>query len=609
MISSSSVDSTASISLPTSIITASGSPTIPNFISTQVPSSSYISLVSTAAFASTSSSSSIGAIPATSTTLASKPVLTRPQIAGVATAGAATAVIAIGIFAFFFCCRRRRKNRDSNSSFGQDQLPDIRQSLPSFLVPAINSSVASRQQVAEAPPKAQRFLGVPSRYNEQTWGTYNNAVNPVDIGVGTAPGSGHSTQSSQETPPHSAASYRTTSRLLPDKPTISSLYPAPLNPHSSRRPESAVARSAEGGGIRLIAPEPPPKPEKTFQPKNPVQADPFIDHSNDPRARMYAKERAAKHTQLPLILTAGGEKFGDSSRTLPADSQLSEPPPVHEYQFPRWEGALPLSTTLPNKIQRKPLSQATDTAENPPHSANSSFDPYASSHIRSFRSGSLARRSKGVRPETYLTMGSDTSFEDDCDEADEPPRPNPTLSPVVEQDTPRIRSPISNIRYPPIPGAAASSIQRRQSPPSPTRRPPTRRPNLPPAAPNTRVRQPGHVSFRSPLPQYSNMRQVARPPYQQIAPPRVTSTMIDSRGWQRQQQQYPNDGNTESAKWKILCGPGGQDDLVINLGSAYTGVGAGVGAGAGASNGEGGGGGGGGGGGVAAPLSQSRRGA
>ena len=85
--------------------------------------------------------------------------------------------------------------------------------------------------------------------------------------------------------------------------------------------------------------------------------------------------------------------------------------------------------------------------------------------------------------------------------------------------------------------------------------------------------------------------------------------MIDSRGWQRQQQQYPNDGNTESAKWKILCGPGGQDDLVINLGSAYTGVGAGVGAGAGASNGEGGGGGGGGGGGVAAPLSQSRRGA
>ena len=561
MFPSSSDHSSTFQSIPTSIITASGSPTIPHLISTDIPSGSLIPSASTTAFAAiSSSSSSHGAIPAASVTSPSKSILTRPQIAGVATAGAATAAIAIAILAFFFCCRKRRKNRDSNSSFGQDQLPDMSQFPPSALAPTVKNSEVSRQQVSEAPPKAQQVLGVPSRYNEQTWDAYNDATNPVDGTVGAVPRSGHSTQSSQETPPPSATSYRTTSRLLPDKPTISSLYPAPLNP-----------------GIRLVAPEPPPKPQKTFQPKISYQPDPFIDHSNDPRARMYAMERSARHAQLPLVLTAGREQDGGSSRTLPSNSQISEPPPVHSYHGPRWEGALPLSTSVPHDIQRKPLPQNLDISENPRNSTHSSFDPYAGTYVQSARSGSLARRSKGVRPATYLTMGSDTSFEDDCDEADEPSKPNRALSPVVEQDTPRIRSPISNIRYPPIPGAEVSAIQRRQSPPSPTRRP-TRRPNIPPAAQNTRVR---HVDFRLPPQQNFGMR----PTTQAQGPPGPTTTraanpqdprrapaasMNDPR---TRQQQYPVvEGNTESAKWKILCGPPRQDDLIINLGSAYTGA-------------------------------------
>jgi hypothetical protein len=322
------------------------------------------------------------------------------------------------------------------------------------------------------PPKAQRVLGVPMP-GQNRWSLERKDVRPEDIGVAYTPAVRPNYV--QDASPVSIASNGTTSRLLPEKPAYQP-YNALFNlpPTGPARP-ARPARPLETGRVL--------RPPVTFTPGSPLRvangtpsphqgsrqldpldtsqaamqfnpramttlSDPFF---TPPRAQMYAMERDSPRARPPRLLVPG-------KAPLLNNSWSRTPTPQQQQQQPeKWTPPPTFTLTTP------PM------ARTPPGKANVA-SPSTLSPPAATKPLPLKPRPR-PRPVTHLTSGSDTSFEDDDGQAslsDFPIVPN--LSPVIESPTRKAPQsqygPLSAIRYPAVPGKAASPL--RAPIPSPT---------------------------------------------------------------------------------------------------------------------------------------------
>ena len=554
-ISSPDSPSTPLSSMPTGLLTATGSPSI---VTTDMPISFTGWVPSPPASTSISNTPTTLSLGSTLTAAAAsslttpQPMLTTAQIAGVAVAGSATAAVAFGLLFFLFCVKKKQENkRNSGYSFGNDQpVVEILHELSSGDEVVAAGPDRSGLQHNTAQTKALRFLGVPTTSKDKAWGHTRQGSESEDIGVAIAP-----ENITHEVSPISVASYRTTSRLLPEKPNYS-LLPSPFQQKPPPRPERPAMLFIDNPELRVVPPEktagqvwqPMERNEAAIQPSyNPGRkppSDPFTNNSDDPRAMMYAMERRrASRAQLPRIITPNSQPVQQASRTVqptrwnpqPAPSYL--PPPRRDIM----KAAMPLPPVQRTTSQLKPISEVVSPIVYPGSFSHTAFDPYAGSQSQLSKYGPYRSKSGGRRPLTHYTSGSDTSFEDDWDEDDEVPPLPIGLSPVQESQSPT-RTPLSLVRYPNIP--PSSTPKHLSSPQSPTHKPQSRL-------------QPQTVPVRAPIPRdFRGSAPLLGPPKSLDKNKQLPHRPFSPQGPVELEAGPDPRTNPNSAKYKILCSPG-----------------------------------------------------
>ena len=493
-----------------------------------------------------------------------KSTLTTPQIAGIAVSAGTFAVAGFGLLIFLFYFKRRRSHkRDSGSSFGGDHILVANRGSPIVRAPNDRNMETGLHQRMVVSSKAQQFLGVPVGANDRGWSISRDRLQPQDIGVTVTPDVHR--EIALQASPASIASYRTTSRLLPEKPTYK-LFPSPVQagPSQSSNPRAAHFVAGAGRKVSLTSHPSTDLPQRSRRPldtsrraiQGPYDAqtqqtsDPFLYSPYDPRAKMYAMERRrASRTDLPQIVTSGNS-WNDSS-----GQRLMRP------QKALFLGARPSTSTSPQETARlQSIPQVTGPSVYSDLPSLTKFDPHTTS--QSQFPAVAPHRSKGSarRPVTYYTTASDTSFEDEGDEVEEWPPHELGLSPVVE--SPSRRPPSNVVRYPPVPAPSPRAISE-----SPTRKPPSKSSYGPRLA----------VSPLSP----GWGRDKALPPrpgvLDRVELPERSSSLLESRREalrMTNRLNLPESNRVEtydlqkSAKWKILCSPGLEG--LENVGSQST---------------------------------------
>ena len=471
--------SSAAFGTKTVIATATGSPsTFSKSVSsldhapTTKAASGGVGLKATSTTTSTPPTSSSAAAAATSSSAVAaaaavaQPVLTKPQIAGVTVAGVGAAAIAFGLCFFCFCLRRKHRKRHSGWSFGGDKIIDSQQTTPDMA--AIGGrEFQNRPQptsppavVSAIPPRRELRIVTPSTSSDDGWNRYQRNMNPEEemaLAVHPPP-----PNSSNHSPidPITPASYRTSSQLLPDKPTYS-LFPPPLRvtPRNSSAP----------AGLRPSGPNPPQQGNSSYAKYSPR----FPSNMDTSQAH----------------LQSGSSRQRSLSDPFYDDFNRSPPPNVYPYvqaSRPLSPGSsrpvpnnYPGAWITPNEVVRKPVPalqspSARGLRATPSRTQQPSLPrpypppPPIEQHYLAAIERSHSRRdprrmqSNSSSKFTRFSNGSETSFEDADD--DETPPARKFLSPVAE--SPALRSPPrSGITYPSIPISAAES---------PTRTPPKR---------------------------------------------------------------------------------------------------------------------------------------
>ncbi|KAI4174950.1 MAG: hypothetical protein LQ343_001977 [Gyalolechia ehrenbergii] len=453
-----SVSATSDTSFPTGLVTdTSILPTVPTTF--HISPTSDATLTTTTAFSSPTSSeaaSSTSASPTAAAVSTSQPVLNKSQIAGVVVGSVAAAGLVFGLVALFFCLRERkkRKRRSSDVSFGNDKIVVDEPRTPSPPPGQATRDVEHRTRAVNfVLPDERPGKGISARRHSKRWSQWRKSMRLEDIGVAVAPSPSNPTHPHSPTTPMSAGSYETTSQLLPDKP-VYSLYPPPLRISSYNQDISTVDGSGPGvagfgGSLQSLAPRPVPRGRGTMdtsqtdlhvaQPTiRAVSSDPFLDSSSSNRLAN------------PMHL-----------QTLPSQqnrSTISRPADVHHGRVESREiHRKPVPARTPPGILRadSTVERLDFGAGLPSQSATTVAGPSSSSGVPLVRRKSSARRKfGGKRPETFLST-SETSFEDADSEDDEPPLPQPYLSPLLE--SPRSRSRVAGVRCPVIPASAAES--------------------------------------------------------------------------------------------------------------------------------------------------------
>ena len=522
-----------STSLPTAIITATKSKTSKSPRGSSKSSASFTS-VSPIASKSThtssipSSSTTFIASPATSSAAPKpQPVLTKSQIAGVSVAGVASAALAFGVLFCLFCVRRKdRKRRSSGSSFGGDKVLPSRPSSPRLSSSMVRDLEHGDESLTDSAAR-QRNGAIPTN-SVARWSFWRKSTKPEEIGIALGPESATPPpvrhEAAHDEGPVSAASYRTTSQLLPDKPRYS-LFPPPLrignptiSPVSPQSPDSAETRFTDVAGSRPLS-KPAPRGRNAYdtsQPSlqqgskavRPSISDPFLDAHDDFQSPTQSELRS-------------GIGAGPSSRPL---QPVRKPVPAHSP--PRGQ-RLP-----PTTVRSKPSLQISNTYPSRP-----TYEIAEDNHLPDQSWGLAAkRRNSFARPPTNYSNASDTSFEDAGD-GEGMPIVHPVLSPVAE--SPKARRLPRGMRPPQIP--STFNTTRRPSPESPTRRPPQKSP------------------YRG------NASGAPRGKYVPIPQPEVAelygSPVSPKAPWSGQPRskeslRRDSDGTTHSAKWQILVKPG-----------------------------------------------------
>lgn len=527
--------SARSSSLPTAITTATTSSTPSASSQSSTISSSRSTTQTTATPFPSSSSSPITLIasPASSSAVPKPPAtLTKPQIAGVTVAGVASAALAFGVLFCLFCIRRKdKKRRNSESSFIGDKTFHSRP----------GSSGPSRDGAADLEHGnatfthggAQARNGTSSENNASRFSIWRDRTRPEEIGVAImGPRTMPATPPTKYTPSHeetlaSASSFRTTSQLLPEKPTYS-LFPQPLrvvnssvSPISPQSPDSAETRFTD---VAVAGPSGKPASrgrnamdtsQRSLQqlPKavRPPTSDPFLDRNVG-----------------PSISTR-------SSGTIRKPVPVYGPPSAVNFQS--------------SETRSKPSLQLPRTyVGRPTYGAAEQTGPI----LQNREASATKKRNSFVRPATHYSTASDTSFED-AGEDDDITTAHPFLSPVAE--SPRGRSPPRPVRYPKIPGRIPPLNLRRPSPESPTRRPPPKNPKRAlvveaTVAKHAEIPQPQVAElYGSPVSPKAGWNQFPSQESLRNTQGPSSESLIGSLNGRR-------DSNAPSAKWQILVKPG-----------------------------------------------------
>ena len=511
----------SSISAPDPSISASALPTslffAPTWTSSPSPSLP-ASRVASSTTLVTSSSTTFAASPASSAAPPPKPALTNPQIAGVTVAGVASAALAFGIlFCIFFLRRKKSQRRLSGSSFGGDNVIETRPGSPRLPSAAGPYSTDGRQASGLLNNRDPQSTSLPSEDDRSRWSFSKRNTRIEDIGVAVAQGT-HSDPLIRDAP-GSATSHRTTSRLLPDKP-VYSLFPPRLrivnagtSPVSPQSPDSSIALSSLSTDACQRS-----KPayrgrntmdtsQRSLQEENkgvrPSVSDPFLDLQRDAEGLIYAGEN-------------GGPGATAWTRSL---ETVRKPVPARQNQPITMRSHPDLQMRDPCVYVGRPTFGVSPENIKPAEQA-----------IRS----KSKRKSSVHRPSTVFSTTSETSFEDD-----EMPTRRSVLSSTAR--SPKLRTLPGKIRYPMVPGPAASfDFSRRPSPESPTPCPPPKNPL------RAIVTQHGYQNRNHPPPQVAELagNPVTSPVTSPVSP-------LAKRSDNAQGPDSPR-----SAKWKILVAPG-----------------------------------------------------
>ncbi|KAL8886301.1 MAG: hypothetical protein Q9215_005974 [Flavoplaca cf. flavocitrina] len=501
-----------------------------------------------------SKSSSTETAAAAAAAPASQPVLTKPQIAGVTVGSVAAAGIVFGLLALFFCLRSRRdkKRRGSDASFGNDKIVIDEPRTPPLLAPAAQDVEQGTRGPGNLEAHDQRTEAVfSSPQSNNRWSFFRRSTKPEDIGVAVAPGA------LQQTPyeyspitPVSAASYETTSRLLPDKPTYS-LYPAPLRLSSHNAHVSPVdvpgTQAVDFGRAPLTRPAP--------------RGRGTMDTS---QAHLHLGQPTLRHVPSDPFLESSSSAYPVPSKqyqTLPAQRPRPTgpaPTPARTsvaVQYGQW--AEPMHVPRKPVPAKRPTKSPTTRVQGdrpdglgalPSHPAMSVADTSTvQGAAQPAQRKSLGRpKASGKRPQTYLSTTSDTSFEDaGSDDEPPPPLPQSTLSPVVESPPSRPRA--TGVRYPVVPRSAAASPSINQT----IREVPRGQIELNPASDRSKGK--AKINPKTPSPRDKPVP----------ALPELVGSPLEER------QQAPDSSSDKikpgSAKWNILVAPGLEG--IENIGS------------------------------------------
>lgn len=536
-----------STSTITPITLASGLPPLLRHTST---SSSTSGSKSTASAISTSKSPT-----ATSIAAVAKPILSKPQIAGV-TVAAVFSLLAVGALIFFiFCFRRRRNSRDRASSccssFGDNKTYISRPSSPGpYHTIGGNaehdnrSRDLARVEAQDAGPSNPRIVeGTPASY----W--RRSPVRAEEIGVALGSPAMAQAPVVGETP-KSVKSHRTMSQLLPDKPTYS-LYPAPLrinhlNTHTS--PVGAVVPGAAGIGQRSATPLSKPAPlgnkssdvsprsvQRNFSNLRPSASDPLLVSRSGHSASAYSRQgrqRGAPKDPIRDLPHPEGLNYGQWNQSL---GSLQKPVPARQSSSAR--------TLNQQRVAYDPINSGIYTSAS---EFGSSTQPGRQLSIPRKPVPRQPPPRRIRRPLTRYSSASETSFEDAGDD-DDMPRAQAFLSPVAESYARR------SFRGPPRPPVSAYSRYQRPEPVSPTPKSSQRRQPPPLITPATDPRL--LKNMLKPLPE------VPESDVSDSSTPLMGKRRADTRvphGPRPNPNESPR-GETEltkSAKWKILVSPG-----------------------------------------------------
>ncbi|KAL8809382.1 MAG: hypothetical protein Q9200_003470 [Gallowayella weberi] len=473
---------------------------------------------------------------------ASQPVLTKPEIAGVTVGSIAAAGLVFGLLALCFCLRRRRekRRRASIESFGNDKIviDQPRNPAPTGALPTQDLEHGIRAQAATETQQQSTPIAS-ARPQSDRWSFWRKSMRPEDIGVAVAPG--HAQQTSYDrspVTPVSAASYETTSRLLPDKPTYS-LYPPPLRLSSYNHvspidpPGSQVVDFARLPPGPIMRPAPAPRGQGTMdtsqmylqhgQPTlRHVPSDPFVDSTSS--------GHAVSPRQYQTLPTQRPKAAAPAPAPIPVQyGQWAEPVEVHRKPVP--------ARLAPNDPRAAgQIGRPHGLSTSPSHPASSAASSSrATPPVR--RKSSGKRTASGRRPTTSLSTTSDTSFEDaESDDEPPPPLPKPVPSPFVE--SPRSRPHAAAVRYPVVPTLAATRPNINQ----PIREAGRMQIELNPES--DRSKEKAKLSPRTPSPRNKPVPEV----------PELAGSPLSER------QQVPDSSSDRikpgSAKWSILVAPG-----------------------------------------------------
>ena len=507
--------------VPTSIATAaSWTNTLSSDTTSSIPSSSTDS---------TTSSTSVIAPTATSRPApAAKPTLTKAQIAGVTVAGVASAALAFGLLFCIFCCRKRKPNKrlSGTSSFGGDKVIKTRPGSPDLPPPIIQHHEHGHSASNLLAGERLQANDIPAAGERSRWSMSRRNTRPEDIGVAVAHGAKLEPSHEDDHDPAGATSQRTTSRLLPDKPTYL-LFP----------PKQAQLRVVNPGN----SPVSPQSPD-SFNATSPISADIGGTQKPAPRGRNASdtSQRYLQHGDRVLHASLS-DPFLDSHEVaeglIPAGTTigagpisgtrsletLRKPVPARQYQG--------IQTHQPIKKQSQPVQIRGPSAYvgRPTFGESSEQIRPAEQAVRS----NAHRKSFNNRPSTIFSTMSDTSFEDAGDDEEMPS--HPVLSPIAEST--KVRSPPGKVTYPKVPTSTAGSFYARMpSPDSPTPKPPPKNPL------RKIVAQQQYRSGDIPQPDLAELQgSPVDPPVSPLAGRNVNSQFPDS---------------PRSAKWQILVGSG-----------------------------------------------------
>lgn len=495
-------------------------------------------------------------IPPTAAAIAAvaKPILSKPQIAGVAVAAVVSLLALCALIFFIFCFRRRRNGRDRSSfcsSFGDNKTNISRPSSPGPYHPIGGNAEHGNRARDLARVDAQGAGPGNPRIVEGTPASYwrRSPVRAEEIGIALGSPAMMQAPVLDETP-KSVKSHRTISQLLPDKP-IYSLYPAPLRINHLNTPTSpvgAVVPGAAGIGQRSAIPlsKPAPlgnkssdiSPQRNFSNLRPSASDPYLDSSSGRSASTYPRQGRQR----------GPSK--DPIRDLPHPEVLN---------YGQWTQSL-------DSLQKPAPAQQSTSAHrlNQQRAAYDSISPGNFIGPSEFGSSTQPRRQLSIprkplprqppprrirRPLTRYSSASETSFEDAGDD-DDMPRAQAFLSPVAESYARRSSRGHGGPLRPPV---SAYSRYQRLEPVSPTPKSSQRRQPPPLITPATDPRL--LKNMLKPLPE------VPESNISDSSTPLMGKRRADIRV-PRGPRPNPNDsprGETEltkSAKWKILVGPG-----------------------------------------------------